>query len=136
MDHLVLNYILTYFLKDCYSTKPDTDTSEYLLFREAWVNHKHHAINGERGLGNVCRDHHFAANSSIGFIGRSRLKDPLLQVWRESGVERYALNVSYLRSKVLHFTLDTLASLLDFLETEQKSKTINQRYNTRLRYFN
>ncbi len=46
------------------------DLCTYLLFRESWVNDKHYTINSERGLSNVCGDHHLATNSSVRFVRR------------------------------------------------------------------
>ena len=42
----------------------------YLLLREPWVNNKHDAINGQRGLSNVGGHHHLPTNGSIRLLGR------------------------------------------------------------------
>ena len=87
----------------------------YLLFWEAGVNHKHHTINGQRGLSNVGRDNHLPSNGSIWLVWRWGLKNPLLEVRRQCRVQWDALEISYFRSQVLHLTLDAFASLFNFL---------------------
>lgn len=93
----------------------------HLLFGKARVDDKHHPVDGEGGLCNVGRHHHLAPHGSVGLGGRGRLKDPLLEGWRQGGVERDALDVAHLRAEVVHLSLNPLATLLNFLVPEAHS---------------
>ncbi len=90
-------------------------TCTYLLLSKARINDKHNTIDCQGGLSNVGGDHNLPSNGSIGLIGRSWLEYPLLQLGREGGVQGDALQVTHIRTQVLHFSLDALASLLNFL---------------------
>ena len=86
-----------------------------LLLGKAWVDDKHHTINGERSLCNVGGHDNLPADGSIRLVRGSTLEDPLLKVRGEGGVEGDALQLSNLGSEVLHFSPNPLASFLYFL---------------------
>lgn len=53
---------------------------------------------------------------AIGLSWRRRLKDPLLLLWWQCGIQWNDFDVSNLRSKVIYFTLDPFAGLINFLK--------------------
>jgi hypothetical protein len=91
------------------------ESSPYFLLGKARVNHKYDSINGERCFSDVGRDNNFASDRSVWSFRRRRLEYPLLQVGRESGVQRNALEFSNFWTKVVNFSCNTFARFLDFL---------------------
>lgn len=87
----------------------------HLLLGESGINHKDDAVNGQGGLRNVGGDDDLAPDGSVWSLGGRGLKDALLEVWREGGVEGDALELAHFVAEVLHLSLDALASLLNFL---------------------
>lgn len=53
---------------------------------------------------------------AIGLPWRRRLKDPLLLLWGQRGIQWNDFYVANFRSKVIDLTLDPLAGLIDFLQ--------------------
>lgn len=61
-------------------------------------------------------DLYLPADGSAGFAGWRRLKDPLLLLWWQRGVERDDFDVANLRAKIVNLTFDPFAGFVDFLE--------------------
>jgi len=55
---------------------------------------------------------------TIGLPWRRRLKDPLLLLWGQRGIQWNDFDVSDFRAEVIDLTFDPLASLINFLEGE------------------
>ena len=87
----------------------------YLLLGESRVNDEHNPINSQGGLGNIRRDHHLPAYGPVGFVGGSGLKNPLLKVGGQRGVEGDAFERPHVRSKILNLSLKPLTSFFYFL---------------------
>lgn len=53
---------------------------------------------------------------AVGLPWRRRLKDPLLLLWWQRGIQWNDFDVSNFRSKVIYLTLDPFAGLINFLK--------------------
>ena len=62
----------------------------HLLLGKSWIDDENDTVDGQRCFGDVGADDHFAADSAVGSIGWSGLEDALLQVGRQSRVQRDA----------------------------------------------
>lgn len=58
---------------------------------------------------------YLSSYSTIGLPRRRRLKDPLLLLWRQCGIQWNDFDVSDIRSKVIYLTLDPFTGLINFL---------------------
>lgn len=90
----------------------------HLLLGEARINHKHHSVNSQRSLSDVCRNDHLSANGSIRLVGGSGLEYPLLKVRGEGGIEGDAFERPHVWSKILNLSLKSLASFFNFLKLD------------------
>lgn len=64
-------------------------------------------------------DVYLPANGTAGFAGWRWLKDPLLLLWWQRGVERDDFDVANLRAEIINLTFDPFAGFVDFLECKQ-----------------
>lgn len=63
---------------------------------------------------------HLSSNCTIRLSWRRRLKDPLLLLWWQCGIEWNDLDVSNFRTQVIHLPLDPFAGFINFLKDEIK----------------
>ena len=87
----------------------------YLLLSKSRIYDKDHSIDSKWCFCNICRDHHFPANSTIRPFWRCWFKDSLLQIWWQRGVQWNTLHLTNFWSQVVHFSLYSLASFINFL---------------------
>lgn len=86
------------------------------MFSKTGVYYENDTVNGQGGFSDVGGHDYFAPDRSVGFVRRRRLEDPLLQVWRKSGIQRNALEFTNFRPKVVDFSLYPFAGFFNFLQ--------------------
>lgn len=101
-----------------------TNPEPHLLLGEPRINDEHDTVDRERGLGDIGGDDHLPANGPVRLVGRRPLEDPLLEVGRECGVERDALEFAHVGPERVYFALDPLARLLDLLLPRQEEQQV------------
>lgn len=62
------------------------------------------------------RQLYLPSNGTIWFIGWGWLKDPLLLLWRQCGVQRDDFDITNIRPQVVDLPLDSLAGFVNFLK--------------------
>merc|ERR1719322_1012997 len=77
------------------------------------------------GLRDVGRHDDLPPDGAVRLPPRRRLENPLLEVWRERGVEWDALHVPGLGAEVVDLALDALARLLDLLLPRQEHQHVS-----------
>merc|ERR1719322_1054568 len=87
------------------------------------------------GLRDVGRHDDLPPDGPVRLPPRRRLENPLLEVWRECGVERDALHVPCLGSEVVDLALDALARLLDLLLAGQEHQHVALLYSTHVNLY-
>ena len=65
-----------------------------------------------------------SANGAVGSSGRRWVEDSLLKIGRQRRIKRNAFQLSNLRTQIVDFAFDSLASLFDFLLTGEEEKDV------------